>query len=115
MIKQCEMIQLVDNRSDERTVEFSRNFLSMGLSSTEVVRMKDDYTEWCRTIDANTKKETVNSSRVITNILADDDRIVGIIDFRHTLNDFLKDLGRCGYNLRNGKVFSLCYGCAAAV
>jgi predicted acetyltransferase len=30
----------------------------------------------------------------------DNDRIVGIIDFRHTLNDFLKDLGHCGYSVR---------------
>ena len=25
---------------------------------------------------------------------------MGIIDFRHTLNDFLKDLGNCGYSVR---------------
>ena len=29
-----------------------------------------------------------------------DGRIVGIIDLRHTLNDFLKDLGNCGYSVR---------------
>ena len=32
--------------------------------------------------------------------VVDNDRIVGIIDFRHTLNDFLKDLGHCGYSVR---------------
>lgn len=26
--------------------------------------------------------------------------VVGIIDLRHTLNDFLKDLGNCGYSVR---------------
>ena len=25
---------------------------------------------------------------------------MGIIDLRHTLNDFLKDLGNCGYSVR---------------
>ena len=30
----------------------------------------------------------------------DQRRIVGIIDLRHTLNDFLKDLGNCGYSVR---------------
>ena len=29
-----------------------------------------------------------------------DDRIIGIIDLRHTLNEFLKDLGNCGYSVR---------------
>ena len=35
-------------------------------------------------------------------VLAVDDngRIVGIIDLRHTLNDFQKDLGNCGYSVR---------------
>ena len=32
--------------------------------------------------------------------VVDNDRIVGIIDFRHTLNDFLKDLGHSGYSVR---------------
>ena len=27
-------------------------------------------------------------------------RIIGIIDLRHTLNDFLEDLGNCGYSVR---------------
>ena len=39
----------------------------------------------------------------------DKDRIVGIIDFRHTLNDFLTNLGNCGYSVRpseRGKGFA---------
>ena len=27
-------------------------------------------------------------------------KLVGIIDLRHTLNDFLKDFGNCGYSVR---------------
>lgn len=27
-------------------------------------------------------------------------KIIGIIDLRHTLNEFLKDLGNCGYSVR---------------
>ena len=30
----------------------------------------------------------------------DNDRIVGIIDLRHELNDFLKDFGNSGYSVR---------------
>lgn len=29
-----------------------------------------------------------------------DSKIIGIIDLRHTLNEFLKDLGNCGYSVR---------------
>lgn len=29
-----------------------------------------------------------------------DDKIMGMIDLRHTLNAFLKDLGNCGYSVR---------------
>ena len=30
----------------------------------------------------------------------DEDTIIGIIDLRHTLNDFLKDFGNSGYSVR---------------
>lgn len=30
----------------------------------------------------------------------ENERIVGIIDLRHTLNDFLKDFGNSGYSVR---------------
>ncbi|MBQ1321703.1 MAG: GNAT family N-acetyltransferase, partial [Solobacterium sp.] len=30
----------------------------------------------------------------------EDGQIVGIIDLRHELNDFLRDLGHCGYSVR---------------
>ena len=52
---------------------------------------------------ANTNIETVNASWVVTDTffaVDEKDKIVGIIDLRHTLNDFLKDLGNCGYSVR---------------
>ncbi len=33
-------------------------------------------------------------------IREDDNRIIGIIDLRHTLNEFLKDFGNSGYSVR---------------
>ena len=99
------MIQLVrpTEAIKEQAIEFRQEFFEHGefvINGSELFDKTDDYTEWCRTIDANTKEETVNPNWVITDTffaVDDQDRIVGIIDFRHTLNDFLKDLGHCGY------------------
>ena len=73
------------------------------INGSELFDKMDNYTEWCRSIDANTKEETVNPDWVVTDTffaVDDNGRIVGIIDLRHTLNDFLKDLGNCGYSVR---------------
>ena len=102
------MIQLVrpTEAMKKQAIEFRQEFFEHGefvINGSELLDKTDDYTEWCRTIDANTKVETVNPNWVIIDTffaVDDQDRIVGIIDFRHTLNDFLKDLGHCGYSVR---------------
>ncbi len=102
------MIQLVrpTETMKEQAIEFRKEFFEHGefvINGSGLFDKTDDYTEWCRTVDANTKEETVNPNWVITDIffaVDDQNRIVGIIDFRHTLNDFLKDLGHCGYSVR---------------
>lgn len=38
--------------------------------------------------------------RYLFAIRESDNRIIGIIDLRHTLNDFLKDVGNIGYSVR---------------
>ena len=102
------MIQLVRPTEErkEQAIEFRQEFFAHGefvINGSELFDKTDDYTEWCRSIDANTKEETVNPNWVITDTffaVDDHDRIVGIIDLRHTLNEFLKDLGNCGYSVR---------------
>ena len=102
------MIQFVrpTEAMKEQAIEFRQEFFEHGefvINGSELLDKTDDYTEWCRTTDANTKEETVNPNWVMTDTffaVDDQDRIVGIIDFRHTLNDFLKDLGHCGYSVR---------------
>ena len=101
------MIQLVrpTEAMKKQAIEFRQEFFEHGefvINGSELLDKTDDYTEWCRTTDANTKEETVNPNWVMTDTFfaVDEDRIVGIIDFRHTLNDFLKDLGHCGYSVR---------------
>ena len=102
------MIQLVrpTEAMKEQAIEFRQEFFEHGefvINGSELFDKTEDYIEWCRSIDANTKEETVNPDWVITDTffaVDDQDRIVGIIDLRHTLNDFLKDLGNCGYSVR---------------
>ena len=102
------MIQLVRPTEErkEQALEFKQEFFDHGefvINGSELFDKTDDYTEWCRAIDANTKEETVNPDWVVTDTffaVDDNGRIVGIIDLRHTLNDFLKDLGNCGYSVR---------------
>ena len=102
------MIQLVRPTEElkEQALEFKQEFFDHGefvINGSELFDKTDDYTEWCRSIDANTKEETVNPDWVVTDTffaVDDNERIVGIIDLRHTLNDFLKDLGNCGYSVR---------------
>ena len=101
------MIYLVrpTEEREEQAVEFRQEFFDHGefvINGSELFDKTEDYIEWCRSIDANTKEETVNPNWVMTDTFfaVDDDRIVGIIDLRHELNDFLKDLGHCGYSVR---------------
>ena len=81
------MIQLVrpTEAMKEQAIEFRQEFFEHGefvINGSELFDKTDDYTEWCRTADANTKEETVNPNWVITDtfFVGDDDRIVGIIE-----------------------------------
>jgi predicted acetyltransferase len=81
------MIQLVrpTEAMKEQAIEFRQEFFEHGefvINGSELFDKTDDYTEWCRTIDANTKEETVNPNWVITDTFfaVDDGRIVGIIE-----------------------------------
>ncbi len=61
------------------------------------------YDEWLRSVTDNASPETVNPSWVVTDTyfaFDENDSIVGIIDLRNELNDFLKDFGESGYSVR---------------
>ena len=63
----------------------------------------DSYDEWLKSVTDNMSPETVNPSWVVTDTyfaFDDNDKIVGIIDLRYELNDFLKDFGNSGYSVR---------------
>lgn len=90
----------------EQVIEFRQEFYDhneMIIHGSELLDKTDSYDEWLRYVIDNRSMETVNPNWVVTDtFLAIDhaDRVIGIIDLRHTLNDFLKDLGNCGYSVR---------------
>lgn len=85
--------------------EFKKEFFDHGekvINGSEMLDMINDIDVWLTKVTNNTAKETCDSNWVVTDtfLAIEDDRIIGIIDFRHELNDFLKDLGHCGYSVR---------------
>lgn len=63
------------------------------------------YTAWLSMVDANRSPSTANPNWVVADtffvIRASDNRIVGMVDIRHTLNDFLAAYGgHIGYGVR---------------
>lgn len=74
------------------------------ICGSELFDQTESYEEWLDSVTRNTSCETVNENWVVTDtffaVRKSDNRIIGMIDLRHTLNDFLKDLGNCGYSVR---------------
>ena len=93
-----------ENESDAKA--FKQEFVDNGettINGSELLDQLDSYDEWLRSVTDNTSSDTVNSSWVVTDTyfaFNDNDRIIGIIDLRHDLNDFLKDFGNSGYSVR---------------
>lgn len=71
---------------------------------SELFDKTESYEEWLDCVTRNADPKTVSETWVVTDtffaVRESDARIVGIIDLRHTLNEFLKDLGHCGYSVR---------------
>ncbi len=82
------------------------NHNEMIINGSELLDKTDCYEDWLKSVTNNANEETVNSNWVLTDTyfaVDEQNQIVGIIDFRHTLNDFLKDFGNCGYSVRPSK------------
>ena len=87
---------------DYRQEHFNNN--EQIINGSELLDKINSYEEWLERITNNSKVETVDPNWVLTDtffaIRETDNKIIGIIDLRHTLNDFFKDLGNCGYSVR---------------
>ena len=82
--------------------EFYRNGEPV-INGSEMLDRMESYEEWLRCVDRNSDPATVSPDWVVTDTffaLDNEDRIVGIIDFRHELKGFLTDFGHCGYSVR---------------
>lgn len=90
----------------QAALEFKQEFFDNGenvINGSEMLDNMDSYEEWLESITNNVSADTVNPNWVVTDTffaVDGNERIIGIIDLRHTLNDFLKDFGNSGYSVR---------------
>ena len=92
--------------NEAEALAFKQEFIDNGeqtINGSELLDQMDSYDEWLKSVSDNTSQETVNPSWVVTDTyfaFDESNRMVGIIDLRHNLNDFLKDFGNSGYSVR---------------
>ena len=92
--------------NEAEALAFKQEFIDKGeqtINGSELLDQMDSYDEWLKSVSDNTSPETVNPSWVVTDTyfaFDENNRLVGIIDLRHNLNDFLKDFGNSGYSVR---------------
>lgn len=90
----------------DSAIAFRQEFFDNGesvINGSELLDKTESYEDWLKSVTDNTSEETVSPDWVVTDTffaLDENDKIIGIIDLRHTLNDFLKDFGNCGYSVR---------------
>ncbi len=102
------MIRLVrpEKEHEAQAAALKQEFIDNGtpiINGSELLDQMDSYDDWLKSVTDNTSKDTVNPAWVVTDTyfaIDDNDSIVGIIDLRHELNDFLKDFGNSGYSVR---------------
>jgi len=91
----------------QQALEYRREHFGYGefiINGSELFDKINDYDEWMNKVILNTNVETVSPDWVLTDtffaVRESDEKIVGIVDLRYELNEFLKDLGHCGYSVR---------------
>ena len=90
----------------QKALEYRKEHFDNGemiINGSELFDKIECYEEWLKKVNDNTSLDTVDPNWVVTDTFFAVDknqRIVGIIDLRHSLNEFLKDFGNCGYSVR---------------
>lgn len=91
----------------EKALEYRREHFQHGekiICGSELFDKTESYEEWLSAVTRNTDPKTVSENWVVTDtffaLRKSDGRMIGMIDLRHTLNEFLKNLGNCGYSVR---------------
>lgn len=101
------IVPTIENK--EEALRFRQSFFDAGertIDGSELLGKKESYEEWLSYITDNASAESVRNGCVLTDTyfaVDCNDNIVGIIDFRHELNDFFKDFGHSGYSVLPAK------------
>lgn len=89
-------------------LEYVEEHFSVGehdLHGSSLLEKLDSYNDWLEHLERQSHPATVPAGRVVSTTMfavrESDSKIVGIIDIRHTLNDFLASYaGHIGYGVR---------------
>ena len=90
----------------DKALQFKKEFLDNNenvINGSELLDKTESYEEWLQSVTNNADIKTVNPEWVLTDTffaVDDNDEIVGIIDLRHELNEFLQYFGNNGYSVR---------------
>lgn len=90
-------------------MEYKKEFIENGdnLAGASYLEDYEVYEEWMKFVIDNEKESTKHTEVTATLFLAireEDDRLVGMINIRHTLNDFLLNFGgNIGYSVRKNE------------
>ena len=94
----------------EKLMDYKREFIESGdsMDGTAGLRNAETFEEWYSAFCDNLKEETVRDGLVpATTYLAlstDDSRLIGMIDIRHRLNEYLLNYGgHIGYSIRKSE------------
>jgi len=101
------IILIVPNKElENKAIAYKEEHFSCGetvINGSEMWDNMNSYPEWLEMVTKNADVETYNQDWVLTDTFfamrQSDKKIIGIIDFRHSLNEFLKDFGHIGYSV----------------
>ena len=101
------IILIVPNKElESKAISYKEAHFSCGetvINGSEMWDNMDSYPEWLEMVTKNADVKTYNQGWVLTDtffaVRQSDKKIIGIIDFRHSLNEFLKDFGHIGYSV----------------
>jgi len=101
------IILIVPNKElESKAIAYKEEHFSCGetvINGSEMWDNMNSYPEWLEMVTKNADVETYNQDWVLTDTFfamrQSDKKIIGIIDFRHSLNEFLKDFGHIGYSV----------------
>lgn len=101
------ILKSVTDEYKDAVMNYKKEFIDDGesMDGTAGLRNCETFEEWVTLLKDNSKEETVRDGVVAaTTLLAiseSDNRLIGMVDIRHKLNDFLSNYGgHIGYSVR---------------